>query len=69
MNHNNIKLLIDHSLGESQHYHRPTAQAVLEDDLNVVDLLTINDEFRLKRKIGVLEVEKSKLGNIAKDVY
>jgi hypothetical protein len=69
MNHNNIKLLIDHSLGESQHYHRPTEQELLEDYLNVVDLLTINDEFRLKRKIGVLEVEKSKLGNIAKDVY
>lgn len=69
MNHNNIKLLMDHSLGESQNYHRPTEQELLEDYLNVVDLLTINDEFRLKRKIGVLEVEKSKLGNIAKDVY
>ncbi len=66
MNHNNIKLLIDHSLGESQHYHRPTEQELLEDYLNVVDLLMINDE--LKRKIEVLEVDKSKLENIAKDV-
>jgi len=41
---------------------------LLEDYLNVVDLLTINDEFRLKRKIEVLEVDKSKLENIAKDV-
>lgn len=68
MNHNNIKLLMDHSLGESQNYHRPTEQELLEDYLNVVDLLTINDEFRLKRKIEVLEVDKSKLENIAKDV-
>ena len=60
---------MDDSLGESQNYHGPTEQELLEDYLNVVDLLTINDEFRLKRKIGVLEVEKSKLGNIAKDVY
>ena len=68
MNHNNIKLLMDHSLGESQNYHRPTEQDLLDDYLNVVDLLTINDEFRLKRKIEVLEVDKSKLETIAKDV-
>jgi hypothetical protein len=59
---------MDHSLGESQNYHRPTEQELLEDYLNVVDLLTINDEFRLKRKIEVLEVDKSKLENIVKDV-
>lgn len=68
MNHNNIKLLMDHSLGESQNYHRPTEQELLQDYLNVVDLLTINDEFILKKKIEVLEVEKSQLENIAKDV-
>ena len=33
----------------------------------MVDLLTINDEFRLKRN-EVLEVDKSKLETIAKDV-
>lgn len=59
---------MDHSLGESQNYHRPTEQELLEHYLNVVDLLTINDEFRLKRKIEVLEVDKSKLENIVKDV-
>ena len=68
MNHNNIKLLMDHSFGESQNYHRPTEQELLEDYLNVVDLLTINDEFRLRKKVEVLEVEKSKLESIAKDV-
>jgi integrase len=68
MNHNNIKLLMDHSLGESQNYHRPTELELLEDYLKVVDLLTINDEFRLKRKIEILEVEKTQLDNIVKDV-
>ena len=68
MNHNNIKLLMDHSLGESQNYHRPTEEELLNDYINVVDLLTVNDEFRLKRKIQVLEVEKSKLETIARDV-
>lgn len=51
MNHNNIKLLMDHSLGESQNYHGPTEQELLDDYLNAVDLLTINDEFRLKKKL------------------
>ena len=68
MNHNNIKLLMDHSLGESQNYHRPTEQELLDDYLNVVDLLTINDEFRLRKRVEVLEVEKTKLESIAKDV-
>ena len=31
MNHNNVKLLMDHSLGESQNYHRPTEEELLED--------------------------------------
>jgi len=51
MNHNNVKLLMDHSLGESQNYHRPTEDELLNDYLNAVDLLTINDENKLKKKI------------------
>jgi hypothetical protein len=54
MNHNNIKLLMDHSLGESQNYHRPTEEELLEDYLNAVDLLTINEENRLKRIVDDL---------------
>lgn len=37
MNHNNIKLLMDHSLGESQNYHGPIEQVLLEDYLNAVN--------------------------------
>jgi hypothetical protein len=40
MNHNNIKLLMDHSLGESQNYHRSIEhieQVLLEDYLNAVN--------------------------------
>jgi hypothetical protein len=51
MNHNNIKLLMDHSLGGSQNYHRPLEEELLEDYLNAVDLLTINEEKKLKKKI------------------
>ena len=51
MNHNNIKLLMDHSLGESQNYHRPIQDELLQDYLRAVDFLTINDENKLKKKI------------------
>jgi hypothetical protein len=51
MNHNNIKLLMDHSLGESQNYHRPTQDELVQDYLRAVDFLTINDENKLKKKI------------------
>lgn len=68
MNHNHIKMLMDPSFGESQNYHRPTEQELLDDYLNAVDSLTFNQEFRLKNKIEVHEIEKSQLEAIAKDV-
>lgn len=58
MNHNNIKLLMDHSFGESQNYHRPIEDDLLEDYLKVVDLLTISEENRLKLKVQKLETDK-----------
>ncbi len=62
MNHNNIKMLMAHSLGESGNYHRPTETQLLEDYLKAVDLLTVNEENRLSKKINELK-EK----NIEKD--
>jgi integrase len=61
MNHNNIKLLMDHSLGESQNYHRPTEEDLLEDYLNVVELLTINEESRLKSKIEKMKIQQDEI--------
>jgi hypothetical protein len=65
MNHNHIKLLMDHSLGESQNYHRPTDEELLDDYLNAIDLLTVSQESRLKRKVENLEVEKSRIDLLA----
>ena len=47
---------MDHSLGESQNYHRPSEEELLEDYLNAVDLLTINDENRLMKKIKLIKL-------------
>jgi len=68
MNHNNIKLLMDHSLAESQNYYRPEEQDILEDYLNAVDELTINEENRLKIKIEKLEQERDKFDIFAMKV-
>jgi hypothetical protein len=68
MNHNNIKLLMDHSLGESQNYHRPIEEELLEDYLNAIDLLTINEENRLKMKIEKLEVERDTLHELRAEI-
>jgi Phage integrase family len=68
MNHNNIKLLMDHSLGESQNYHRPDQDDLLEDYLNVVDLLTLSEENRLQRKIETLEIDKNKMDLFAIEI-
>jgi hypothetical protein len=57
-------MLMDHSLGESANYHRPTEDELFEDYLNAVDLLTINEENRLRKKIETLAIEKSRLDRI-----
>ena len=57
MNHNNIKILMDHSLGESQNYHRPTEEELLEDYLKAIYLLTIDEENMLRKKVEMLTIE------------
>ena len=60
MNHNNIKMLMDHSLGESGNYHRPTEKQLLDDYLKASDYLTSSEENKLKKKNKELE---NKLNN------
>ena len=55
MNHNNIKMLMAHSLGESGNYHRPTETQLLEDYLKGVDLLIVNEENKLSKRINELQ--------------
>jgi len=61
MNHNNIKILMDHSIGESQNYHRPTEDELLEDYRHAIELLTINEENRLKGQLNELMCEKDEI--------
>jgi hypothetical protein len=51
-----------------QNYHRPTEQELLEEYLIAVDRLAINDEFRLRKQVERLEIEKSQLEQLTADV-
>ena len=65
MNHNFIKLLMDHSLGESQNYHKPVKSELLQDYCeNAVDLLTINEENRLKKRVTELEEKQDRIDKL-----
>lgn len=52
------EMLMGHSIGLGDSYYRPDSSEILEEYLKAVDLLTINDENRLKRKVEILEVKK-----------
>ena len=48
----NVKVLMNHSLGLSDSYYRPTEDAILNDYLKAVDLLTVNsDPVMMKRQV------------------
>ena len=55
------EMLLGHKIGLASCYYRPTQQEMLNEYLKAVDLLTINEENRLKEKIALLEVEKSRI--------
>lgn len=54
----NISYLMSHDTGITQHYFKPKKEDLLEDYLNAVDLLTLNEENRLKFENQKLKQEK-----------
>ncbi len=64
----NIELLMGHNIGISKSYYKPTEKDLLEDYLKAVDLLTINEEYKLKTQVKELTKknnEKEFLLNVA----
>src|SRR5215211_4493736 len=55
------EMLLGHHTGLEENYYRPEEQDLLNEYLKCVDYLTVNNEFRLKREIEILTVEKSKV--------
>ena len=50
----NVSFLMSHDIGIAQHYYRPTEDDMLNDYLEASDLLTINEENRLQKKVKEL---------------
>ena len=44
----NIEMLMGHNIGLSKSCYKPTEKELLEDYLNAINLLTINEEYKLK---------------------
>ena len=55
------EMLLGHSIGPSNSYYRPDANEILTEYIKAVDLLTINEENRLRRKVEILEVKAEKI--------
>jgi hypothetical protein len=51
----NVELLMGHDLGISKSYYKPKENEILEDYLKAADLLTINEENKLKREVKDLK--------------
>lgn len=62
-------MLEGHKLkGNDPHYVRTSENRLQEEYEKAINHLTINEENRLRRKVEVLNIEKSQLESIAKDV-
>jgi hypothetical protein len=58
------EMLLGHSIGLSNAYYKPDSNEILEEYLKAVDLLTINEENRLKRKVKTLTARSNDLDEI-----
>jgi hypothetical protein len=56
--------LVGHTIGMAQRYIRFAEQKYVEEYLKAVDLLTIRDENRLKRKVETLTIRTDELSNL-----
>jgi hypothetical protein len=57
-------MLLGHKIGLASAYCRPTDDEMYIDYEKAIDLLTINEENRLSKKIEMLTIEKSRLDRI-----
>jgi integrase len=55
------EMLLGHKIGLTSCYYRPTEQEMLHEYTKAIDLLTINEENKLKRQVQNLQVEKSRI--------
>jgi hypothetical protein len=62
-------MLLGHGIGLAGAYYKPTEDEMLEEYMKAADNLTINEENRLKKKVEMLTIEKSKVDQAGSLTY
>lgn len=67
---NDTRIVLEgHNLkGNDSNYVRTTEKRLQQEYEKAIDNLTINEDNRLKRKVEILQVEKSKIEDIRKEL-
>jgi hypothetical protein len=61
-------MLLGHKIGLASCYYRPTEEKMLQEYSKDIELLTINEENRLKLKLEKsIQIEKSKIDELKAD--
>jgi integrase len=68
VNHIKKEKMMGHDIRLENNYFKPNEEDLLSEYLKVVDLLTLNEEFKLRQKIEKLEVERSEFEALAADI-
>ncbi len=61
------EMLLGHKIGLASAYYKPTQEEMLNEYLKAVNLLTINEENRLRKKVETLTIEKSQFESLKHD--
>ena len=63
------EMLLGHEIGLASCYYKPTEREMLNEYLKAVNLLTINEENRLKLKLDQkIQIEKSQIESLKADL-
>jgi hypothetical protein len=62
------EMLLGHSIGLDDKYYRPTPEQLLDEYLKAVDLLTIDDNNRLRRKVEELTIKTSDISALKNQI-
>jgi hypothetical protein len=68
INHIKKERMMGHDTRLENNYFKPNEEDLLSEYLKVVDLLTLNQEYKLRQKIVNLEVEKTQFQALAADI-
>ncbi|HKQ21423.1 MAG TPA: hypothetical protein VJS91_05250, partial [Nitrososphaeraceae archaeon] len=55
------EMLLGHKIGLASAYYKPTEDEMYQEYSKAIDLLTTNEENRLKRQVENLQIEKSRI--------